>query len=77
MFEGEHCDLALLKLDECGLLEEIFPIYKEVKRVVKTKKEFIEEIKNVSGIGDLVYEKIKNYLPTKAILTYFSYSLQL
>ena len=33
MFEGKYCDLALLKLDECGLLEEIFPIYKEVKKI--------------------------------------------
>ncbi len=33
MFEGKYCDKALLKLFDTELLEEIFPIYKEVKKI--------------------------------------------
>ncbi len=33
MFEGDYCSSALLKMDEAMLLEEIFPIYKEVKKI--------------------------------------------
>ena len=33
MFEGKYTDSALLKLDETGMLEELFPIFKEVKKI--------------------------------------------
>ncbi len=33
MFEGKYTVSALQKLDETGLLEQLFPIYKEVKKI--------------------------------------------
>ena len=33
MFSGRYSDKALLKLDECGLLEKIFPFVNELKQV--------------------------------------------
>lgn len=33
LFSGEYVDLALLKMDECGLLELLFPFVKELKQV--------------------------------------------
>ncbi|MBR6301555.1 HD domain-containing protein [bacterium] len=33
LFDGEYCYLALQKMDECGLLEFLFPFVKELKQV--------------------------------------------
>ncbi|MDO5305030.1 MAG: hypothetical protein Q4E87_05585, partial [bacterium] len=33
LFEGKYSDLALLKMDEVGLLDVIFPVMKEVKKI--------------------------------------------
>ena len=33
MFGGNNVDKAILKMDECGVLEEIFPYYKEIKKI--------------------------------------------
>lgn len=33
LFDGEYCHLALRKMDECGLLELLFPFVKELKQV--------------------------------------------
>ena len=72
MFEGEHCDLALLKLDECGLLEEIFTIYKEVKRVPPNTHHhlpliyhLIETVKQIQLIYENANEEVKEYLNTE------------
>ena len=71
MFEGKYCDLALLKLDECELLEEIFPIYKEVKKIPPNSHHhldlihhLIESVKQVQIIYEKSSEEVKNYLET-------------
>ena len=33
LFSGKYTDLSLLKMDECGILEKLFPIVKELKQV--------------------------------------------
>ena len=72
MFEGKYCDLALLKLDECGLLEEIFPIYKEVKRIPPNTHHhlplilhLIETVKQIQIIYENGSEEVKKYLNTE------------
>ncbi len=71
MFEGKYCDLALLKLDECGLLEEIFPIYKEVKTIPPNSHHhldlihhLIESVRQVQMIYESSPEEIKTHLET-------------
>ena len=71
MFEGKYCDLALLKLDECGILEEIFPIYKEVKTIPPNSHHhldlihhLIESVRQVQMIYEKSSEEVKNYLET-------------
>ena len=71
MFEGKCCDLALLKLDECGLLEEIFPIYKEVKKIPPNSHHhldlihhLIESVRQVQIFYENANEEIKNHLET-------------
>lgn len=71
MFEGKYCDLALLKLDECGLLEEIFPIYKEVKKIPPNSHHhldlihhLIESVRQVQMIYEKSSEEVKNHLET-------------
>lgn len=71
MFEGKYCDLALLKLDECGILEEIFPIYKEVKTIPPNSHHhldlihhLIESVRQVQIIYEKSSEEVKAYLET-------------
>ena len=72
MFEGKYCDLALIKLDECGLLEEIFPIYKEVKRIPPNTHHhlplilhLIETTRQIQLIYENSNEDVKEYLNTE------------
>ena len=69
MFEGKYSDLALLKLDECQLLEEIFPIYKEVKKIPPNTHHhldlfhhLVETVKQIQIIYETSDIGIKNYL---------------
>ena len=71
MFEGKYCDLALLKLDECGLLEEIFPIYKEVKKIPPNSHHhldlihhLIESVRQVQMIYEKSSNEVKAHLET-------------
>lgn len=72
MFEGKYCDLALIKLDECGLLEEIFPIYKEVKKIPPNSHHhlplifhLIETVKQIQLIYENSKKEVKEYLDTE------------
>ena len=72
MFEGKYCDLALLKLDECGLLEEIFPIYKEVKKIPPNTHHhlplilhLIETVNQIQLIYENANAEVKEYLNTE------------
>lgn len=72
MFEGKYCDLALIKLDECGLLEEILPIYKEVKKIPPNSHHhlplifhLIETVKQIQLIYENSEEEVREYLDTE------------
>lgn len=72
MFEGKYCDLALIKLDECGLIEEIFPIYKEVKKIPPNSHHhlplilhLIETVKQIQLIYENSKEEVREYLDTE------------
>ena len=69
MFEGKYCDLALLRLDECRLLEELFPIFKEVKKVPPNQHHHldllhhvIETVRQIQIIYENSSDEIKKYL---------------
>jgi len=69
MFEGEFCDCALLKMDECGILEEIFPIYKEVKKIPPNSHHhldlihhLIETVRQIQILYKNSNEEVTNYL---------------
>ncbi len=71
MFEGKYTDKALIKMDECDLLEEIFPIYKEVKKIPPNSHHhldllhhLIETVKQIQIIYENSNEEIKEYLNT-------------
>lgn len=69
MFEGRYTDLALLKLDECQLLEEIFPVYKEVKKIPPNTHHhldlfhhLIETVRQIQIIYENADENVLNIL---------------
>ena len=69
MFEGRYCHEALLKLDECCLLEEIFPIYKGVKKIPPNSHHhldlihhLIETVRQLQILYDNADKGIQNYL---------------
>lgn len=71
MFEGKYTDSALLKMDECGLLEEIFPIFKEVKKIPPNShhhldlfRHSVETVKQIQNIYETQPENIKSHLDT-------------
>ncbi len=71
MFEGKYCDLALNKLYEVGLLEEIFPIYKEVEKIPPNSHHhldlihhLIETVRQIQNIYENSTGEIKEYLNT-------------
>ncbi|MCD7878705.1 MAG: HD domain-containing protein, partial [Candidatus Gastranaerophilales bacterium] len=72
LFEGEYCAQALIKLDETGLLEEIFPIYKDVKKIPPNSHHHLDLlhhlIETVNQI-EIIYKnsepEIKKYLEIK------------
>lgn len=72
MFEGSYCDKALLKLDECGLLEEIFPVYKDVKTIPPNSHHhldlihhLIETVRQVQILYENADAEIKAYFDEK------------
>lgn len=72
LFEGEYSELALIEMDNCGLLEELFPIYKEVKKVPKNSHHhlplighLVETVKQVQLLYSNATEEVKIYLENK------------
>lgn len=72
MFEGKYSDLALLKMDECGLLCELFPIFNEVKKVPKNSHHHLDLFHHsIEAVNQLqiIYEnsnvEVKEYLETQ------------
>lgn len=69
LFEGKYASDALLKMDECNLLEEIFPIYKEVKKIPSNSHHHLdlfhhlaETVKQLQTLYENSEEEIKKYL---------------
>lgn len=72
LFEGAYSELALMEMDNCGLLEELFPIYKEVKKVPKNSHHHLslighlfETVKQVQLLYSNANEEVKTYLENK------------
>ena len=59
LFSGKYAHCALIKMDECGILEEIFPFVKELKRVPPNLHHHLDlfnhSIETVRQVG-LLYE---------------------
>lgn len=71
MFEGKYCDTALLQMDECNLLEEIFPIFQEVKKIPPNSHHHldllhhsVETVNQIQKIYETATEEVKEYLNT-------------
>ena len=71
MFEGEYTDKALLYMDETGLLTEILPVYKEVKKIPSNSHHhldlihhLIETVKQIQYLYKNFDEEIKKHLDT-------------
>lgn len=73
MFEGKYIDTALLKMEETGLLTEIFPIYNEVKKIPPNTHHhldlihhLIETTKQIQMLYETSSEEVKKHLETIA-----------
>ncbi|MBE7709931.1 MAG: HD domain-containing protein [Cyanobacteria bacterium SIG32] len=71
LFSGEFAHLALLKMDECGLLELIFPVINELKQVPPNSHHHldlfnhsIETVRQVTAIYNSLSEQLKEHLDT-------------
>lgn len=69
LFSGKYADLALLKMDECGLLELIFPFVKELKQVPPNLHHHldlfhhsIETVKQVQMLYENSSDTVKEHL---------------
>lgn len=69
LFSGEHCEEALFDMDKSGLLEEIFPVIKDVKTVPSNLhhhlalfEHSVEVVKQISEVYEKSGEDVKNHL---------------
>lgn len=69
LFSGKYADLSLLKMDECGILEKLFPIVKELKQVPPNAHHHldlfhhsIETIKQVQLLYDTSQPEVKSHM---------------
>ncbi len=69
MFEGKYTGKALKLIDETGLLEELFPIYTEVKKVPPNSHHhlpllfhLIETVEKIQNIYENACDEVKEYL---------------
>jgi tRNA nucleotidyltransferase/poly(A) polymerase len=69
LFGGRFAHLALLKMDECGLLEKLFPFVKELKQVppnlhhhLDLFNHCIETVKQVQILYDNSSEEVKEHM---------------
>lgn len=69
LFSGKYTDLSLLKMDECGILEKLFPIVKELKQVPPNAHHHldlfhhsIETIKQVQLLYDASQPDVKSHM---------------
>ena len=69
LFSGKYADLSLLKMNECGILEKLFPIVKELKQVPPNAHHHldlfhhsIETIKQVQLLYDASQPDVKSHM---------------
>lgn len=69
LFSGKYTDLSLLKMDECGILEKLFPIVKELKQVPPNAHHHldlfhhsIETIKQVQLLYNASQPEVKSHM---------------
>ncbi len=69
LFDGAFCHLALLKMDEVGMLELLFPFVKELKQIPKNQHHHldlfhhsIETVKQIGKIYENSSEDVKSHL---------------
>lgn len=69
MFEGRYADKALIMLDEANLLEEIFPIYKDVKTIPPNTHHhlplilhLVETVRQIQIFYENANDEVKGYL---------------
>ena len=69
LFEGKYSHQALLQMDRCNLLEEIFPIYKEIKKIPSNTHHhldlfhhLVETVNQIQIIYENSNDEIKEYL---------------
>ena len=69
LFEGKYAAQALMKMDECGLLDEIFPIMAEVKSIPPNTHHHldlfhhsIETVKYIHEIYEQSQDEVKKHL---------------
>ena len=68
-FDGQNIKNILLKMDECGLIDEIFPYYKEIKKIPPNSHHHLDLFNHLLETAnqiEIVYKKqedeIKEYL---------------
>jgi len=69
LFDGKYSDTALLKMDEAGLLEKIFPIVNELKKVPKNShhhlrlfEHCVETVRNIQLLFENSAPEVKEHL---------------
>ena len=69
LFEGKYADLALLKMDECEILNKLFPFVDELKQVppnlhhhLDLFNHSIETIRQIEILYDNASEKVKSHM---------------
>lgn len=69
LFSGKYADSALLKMDECGILELIFPFVKELKQVPPNLHHHldlfhhsVETVKQVQMLYENSSDKVKEHI---------------
>ncbi len=73
LFEGEYTYKALIKADEAGIIDEIFPIMKEVKKIPANTHHHLdlfhhslETVNQIQKRYEEANEEIKHYLESKS-----------
>lgn len=71
LFSGSYCEKALFDMNKSGLLEEIFPIIKDVKTVPSNPhhhlalfEHSVEVVKQISEVYEISSQEVKNHLNT-------------
>ncbi len=72
LFEGKYASEAIIKADNCAIIDEIFPIFKEVKKIPQNTHHHldlfhhsVETVNQIEKIYENAQDEIKHYLNTE------------